>query len=148
MKHIVIGDLHGKDYWKEININDYDKAVFIGDYVDHWSLPDYTIAQNLLDIIELKKKNPETVELLLGNHDVQYLHYPHFLCSGFRPQMQRKLTFIFDDNRQLFNVAYQRGRHLFSHAGVTNAWYAEFLELPILDQIRDENDTVADLFNK
>jgi hypothetical protein len=148
MKHLVIGDLHGKDCWKQINSDDYDKVVFIGDYVDHWNLPDRIIAQNLLEIIELKKNHPEKVELLLGNHDVQYLHYPHFLCSGFRPQMQQKLTDIFDTNRHLFNIAYQRGAHLFSHAGVTNAWYAEFLELPVLEQIRDENDTIADLFNK
>jgi hypothetical protein len=148
MKHLVIGDLHGKDCWKEISINDYDKVVFIGDYVDHWTLPDHIITQNLLGIIELKKKHPETIELLLGNHDVQYLHYPHFLCSGFRPQMQRKLTAIFDYNRHLFNISYQQGQHLFSHAGVTNAWYEEFLELAVLGQIRDENDTIADLFNK
>jgi 3',5'-cyclic AMP phosphodiesterase CpdA len=148
MKHLVIGDLHGKDCWKQVKTNAYDKVIFIGDYVDHWTLPDHVITQNLLEIIELKKEHPETFELLLGNHDVQYLHYPNFLCSGFRPQMQRKLTYVFDGNRNLFNIAYQRGLHLFSHAGVTNKWYAEFLELPILEQIRDENDTMADLFNK
>ena len=40
MKHVIIGDLHGKDVWKEININCYDRVVFVGDYVDHWTLPD------------------------------------------------------------------------------------------------------------
>ena len=148
MKHIVIGDLHGKDCWKQININDYEKVVFIGDYVDHWNLPDHIITKNLLEIIELKKQFPEVVELLLGNHDVQYLHYPDFLCSGFRPQMQRKLTFVFESNRNFFNIAYQRGLHLFSHAGVTNKWYEEFSALPVLQQITGENDTLADLFNK
>lgn len=148
MKHLVIGDLHGKDYWKDVNLSSYDKIVFIGDYVDHWTLPDKAITRNLLEIIDLKKKRPETVELLLGNHDVQYLHYPHFLCSGFRQQMQRVLTDLFYNNRGLFKIAYQRGRHLFSHAGVTNTWYTEFLQLPILQQIRDETDTPADLFNK
>jgi 3',5'-cyclic AMP phosphodiesterase CpdA len=148
MKHLVIGDLHGKDCWKEVNINAYDKVVFIGDYVDHWNLPDQAISRNLLEIIDLKNKHPETVELLLGNHDVQYLHYPQFLCSGFRPQMQRLLTGIFNNNRELFKVAYQQGRHLFTHAGATNAWYSEFLKLPILEPIRDETGTPADLFNK
>jgi hypothetical protein len=148
MKHLVIGDLHGKDCWQEVNIRAWEKIVFIGDYVDHWNLPDQAITRNLLDIIDLKKRHPETVELLLGNHDVQYLHYPHFLCSGFRPQMQRLLTDIFNNNRDLFKVAYQHGRHLFTHAGVTNVWYAEFLNLPILPDIRDDSDTLADLFNK
>jgi len=148
MKHLIVGDLHGKDCWKEVTINNYDKIVFIGDYVDHWNLPDKVIIRNLLDIIDLKKQHPETVELLLGNHDVQYLHYPQFLCSGFRPQMQRILTNIFNTNRQLFNIAYQRGKHLFSHAGVTNTWYAEFLKFPMVQQMQDKTDTLADIFNK
>ena len=148
MKHLIIGDLHGKDCWKAINVDDYEKIIFIGEYVDHWTLPDHVIIKNLLDVIELKKTHPEKVELLLGNHDVQYLHYPNFLCSGLRPQMQTKLTHVFDSNRHLFNIAYQRGQHLFSHAGVTNKWYLEFIELPIVEQVRDEDDTIADIFNK
>jgi 3',5'-cyclic AMP phosphodiesterase CpdA len=145
---MVIGDLHGKDCWKVINIKAYDKIIFLGDYVDHWNLPDLKISQNLEEIIKLKRKHPKKVELLLGNHDVQYLYYPHFLCSGFRPGMQRLLTHLFNSNSDLFKVAYQRGNHLFTHAGITNTWYGEFLNLPLLQQIKDEQDTVADLINK
>jgi hypothetical protein len=47
-------------------------------------LPDLTIDRNLQDIIALKKACPEKVLLLLGNHDVQYMFYPHFRSSGFR----------------------------------------------------------------
>jgi hypothetical protein len=148
VKHIIIGDLHGKDYWKDIDITGYDKVVFLGDYVDHWNLPDQKIYQNLQEIIRIKKKHPARIVLLLGNHDVQYLHYPHFLCSGFRPGMQRGLTELFNTNKGLFEIAYQKNGHLFTHAGITNAWYAEFLNLPLLQKIRDEKDTVADLLNK
>jgi hypothetical protein len=148
MKHLIVGDLHGKDCWKDINTKAYDKIVFIGDYVDHWTLPDQEIYQNLENIIKLKKKHYHKVELLLGNHDVQYLYYPNFLCSGFRSGMQRALTYLFNSNKDIFKVAYQNGNHLFTHAGVTNAWYAEFLELPLLQQIKNEKDTIADLFNK
>jgi 3',5'-cyclic AMP phosphodiesterase CpdA len=148
MKHLIIGDLHGKDCWKEVNPFKYDKVIFLGDYVDHWTLPDRFIYQNLKEIIELKKENPEDIELLLGNHDVQYLHYPHYLCSGFRPSMQRSLTMLFNENRNLFKVAYQKDNYLISHAGVTNRWYKDLLELRLVQQIRDEADTVADLVNK
>jgi len=148
MKHLIIGDLHGKDCWKAVDIKPYDKIIFLGDYVDHWNLPDQKIYENLQDVIKLKKKHPKKVELLLGNHDVQYLYYPHFLCSGFRPGMQRSLTEIFYNNKDLFKVAYQKDNHLFTHAGITNSWYAEFLELPLLQQSKDERDTVADLINK
>jgi len=143
MKHLIIGDLHGKDCWKDVNINKYDKVIFLGDYVDHWTLPDRFIYQNLKEIIELKRENPGEMELLLGNHDVQYLHYPHYLCSGFRPSMQRSLTLLFNENRDLFKVAYQKDNNLISHAGVTNRWYKDLLELRLVQQIRDEEDTVA-----
>jgi hypothetical protein len=148
MKHIIIGDLHGKNCWKAINVNAYDKVIFLGDYVDHWTLPDADIYQNLIDIIALKKTYPEKVELLLGNHDVQYLYFPHYLCSGYRPGMQRLLTGLFNIHKDLFKIAYQKGKNLFSHAGVTNKWYKEFLNVPLIQQIKDEHDTIADLLNK
>ena len=148
MKHLVIGDLHGKDCWKQVKPASWDKLVFIGDYVDHWDLPEEQISENLLEVIALKQKHPEKVELLLGNHDVQYLYYPDFRCTGYRPQMQIMLKDIFYTHRELFRVAYQRGNYLFSHAGVTNAWYIEFCALPIVGQIRNDGDTLADLLNK
>ncbi len=148
MKHIVIGDLHGKNCWRDIDIDAFDKVIFLGDYVDHWTLPDAEIFRNLNEIIELKIANREKVELLLGNHDVQYLYYPNYLCSGFRPGMQRLLTAQFNANRQLFKIAYQKGKYLFSHAGVTNQWYQQFLQLPLIREIQDENDNIADLLNK
>ncbi|MDB5142976.1 MAG: metallophosphoesterase [Mucilaginibacter sp.] len=55
MKHIIIGDIHGRDCWREINVKNYDKVVFLSDYVDSFTLPDLTIYQNLKDIICLKK---------------------------------------------------------------------------------------------
>jgi hypothetical protein len=103
---------------------------------------------NLLKIIELKITRSEQIELLLGNHDVQYLHYPHYLCSGFRPTMQRTLTALFQDKRDLFKVAYQKENYLISHAGITNKWFADFSDIRLVQQIRDENDNVADIINK
>jgi predicted phosphodiesterase len=34
MKWITIGDIHGRDNWKSIDITQYDKVIFMGDYVD------------------------------------------------------------------------------------------------------------------
>ena len=126
MKHVIIGDLHGKDCWKEVDPNKYDKVIFLGDYVDHWTLPDKVIYNNLREIIEFKEKFPDKVDLLLGNHDVQYLHFPHYLCSGYRPSMQHLLTQLFKEYEDLFSVAYQKDNYLISHAGVTNKWYRQF----------------------
>ena len=76
MRYITIGDIHGRDDWQAINIRNYDKIIFIGDYVDSFEKSDFAILENLKKIISLKKRHPDKVVLLLGNHDVQYLHYP------------------------------------------------------------------------
>lgn len=60
--------------------------------------------------------------LLLGNHDAQYLHFPHYRCSGFRSWAQPLLSNLFAKHDTLFQVAYQQGAYLFTHAGVTNRW--------------------------
>ena len=38
MKIIAIGDLHGKDCWKEFLNQDFDEAIFLGDYFDSYTL--------------------------------------------------------------------------------------------------------------
>jgi len=148
MKHIVIGDLHGRDAWQQINIRNYERIVFIGDYVDSYELPDLAILKNLKKIVSLKKRYPDKIVLLLGNHDVQYLHFPRHQITGFRPSMQPVLTSLFNKNRELFQMAYQQDNYIFTHAGITNSWYNEFLRLPVLESVRQENDTIAALINR
>lgn len=123
MKTITIGDLHGKDCWKEINPANYDRVIFIGDYVDSPSIDDKVIIKNLEEVIELKDKLPEKIILLLGNHDIQYLDYPRYQCSGFNWRIKDELVSIFQRHRNFFQVAYQYNNWLFTHAGVTNAFF-------------------------
>jgi predicted phosphodiesterase len=147
MKHIVIGDIHGRDTWQRVNTKLYEKIIFLGDYVDSYTLSDFTILENLKKILTFKKKNPEKVILLLGNHDVHYLHYPRFGCSGFRTTMQPELSALLRRNADLFQVAYQKDKYLFTHAGVTNSWYGEILRSPKLLEICEEGENLADQLN-
>jgi len=148
MKHIAIGDLHGRDTWQHINTKSYDKVIFLGDYADSHTLSDLVILENLKKIIALKKRQPGKVELLLGNHDAHYLHYPRFQCSGFRPTMQRDLTTLFRKNIDLFQIAYQKDNYLFTHAGVTNNWYSEVRRLPVLLEICEQEENLAGQLNR
>lgn len=118
MKHIFIGDIHGRDNWQTINVRKYDKIVFVGDYVDSHTLSDHAILENFKKITALKLRHPEKVVLLLGNHDIHYLHYPGHQCSGFRDSMQRGLTHLYNKHREDFQVAYQCGKHICTHAGI------------------------------
>ena len=124
MKVAVVGDLHGKPCWKDLlKDNNFDKIVFLGDYSDDsWvTFTDKEIADNLKDVIEFKRNNNSKVELLIGNHDFQYIvGYP--TASRYRKSYAEELNKIFNDNKDIFNVVYVLKDYVFSHAGITNGW--------------------------
>jgi hypothetical protein len=157
-KILTIGDIHGRSVWKNIlfgsesgydqwkeeidneakesfdndyPLDQYDRVIFVGDYVDSFTVDNVNMIKNLEDLISLKKKYPEKIVLLLGNHDVQYIDNDHF-CSGYRPEMQFDLHKIFNDNIDLFQMAYlmeipliegrKNRKVLWTHAGVTKGW--------------------------
>ena len=74
------------------------------------------------------------------SHDINVSVSVH-LCK-------RQLTQLFFDNKHFFKVAYQKDNHIFTHAGITNSWYNEFLKLPILAEIKAKTDTLGDIINK
>lgn len=154
MRIMSIGDIHGRDTWKtsifgslkdyefwrtevdngagEAFIDDYpelkaaDKIVFVGDYVDSFTVKNPEMKHNLLDIIHFKRTYPDKVVLLIGNHDVQYI-VPDQICSGYRPEMKIDFEQIFRENDELFQLAYfveseDGTRTLWTHAGVTEGW--------------------------
>jgi hypothetical protein len=111
------------------NYMDYDKIIFVGDYVDSFNVGNAEMKKNLEDIIFFKKTCPDKVVLLLGNHDIQYI-VANEICSGYRPEMKHDFYKIFMDNIELFSFAYEGfdkdGKTwLWTHAGVTSGWYKE-----------------------
>jgi Calcineurin-like phosphoesterase len=142
MKIIAIGDIHGRDTWKKIAVDAFDKIVFIGDYVDSRLISEEDIINNFMEIIALKKTMPDKVVLILGNHDVHYMFYPHFTQNGFMKNCQEELTELFVTNKDLFQVAYQMKNYLFTHAGVSKTWYGENLKY-----FGDNPTSVSDILN-
>jgi hypothetical protein len=125
MKTVSIGDTHGAivaDVVLKI-IDNHDKFIFVGDYVDSFFYDNVTMRNNLLDIIELKKKYPEKIILLWGNHDVQYLPDSEYFCTGFRPEMHHDFSEIFHSNSDLFQFSFQKDDYLWTHAGVHAGWF-------------------------
>ncbi|WP_460933308.1 metallophosphoesterase family protein [Spirosoma humi] len=127
MNVLTISDLHGRTVWKGVNAEAYDLIIFLGDYTDSRVFDDETIYTNLETIIQRKQEQPDKFVLLIGNHDAQYLHYPHYRCSGFREWAQPALSALFEDYKTLFQIAHQQRDFLFTHAGVTNNWLTRFL---------------------
>jgi hypothetical protein len=125
MKTVSIGDTHGAEVAGVVSkiIDQQDKFIFAGDYVDSFFFDNATIIKNLLDIIELKKRYPEKIILLWGNHDIQYLPDNVYFCTGYRPEMHQDLSEIFHSNSDLFQFSYQTDDYLWTHAGVHAGWF-------------------------
>ena len=130
MNILTIGDIHGISTWKEVNPDEYDKIIFVGDYVDSFDISNLSILNNLKEIIKFKEDNYDKVVLLYGNHDIQYLYdeESRYKCSGYRPLMAFDLKTIFNEHKNLFQFAYQIENVLWTHAGVTRMWADEFLK--------------------
>lgn len=127
MKHVCIGDIHGRTSWKDIVQKEtFDKIVFIGDYFDSKEgISALNQIENFNEIIDLKKSNPEKVILLTGNHDYHYLKYVYQTYNGFQAFDQPKIQPLIQEAYEegLIQMAYCWGGFLFTHAGLTKEWF-------------------------
>ena len=146
MKIITIGDIHGSHAWKTIKPGDWDNIIFIGDYVDSVFYHDKEIKKNLEEIIDLKKLYPEKVILLWGNHDLSYFfsgderHY----ASGFRKNLLPDFLSLYTANRKLFQAAFAIDHYLWTHAGVVQKWFNDY----IAGQIKKSDRNLAFTLNR
>jgi predicted MPP superfamily phosphohydrolase len=126
-KILAIGDVHGREVLSRIPHADFDKIVFIGDYVDTHYEADFSnemFIQNLQKILQYKKDHPDKVILLLGNHDIHYMYHEEVgSFSGYRADMLAELRPLFLENSPHLSMAYGYRNTLFTHAGISNRWY-------------------------
>lgn len=125
-KIIVIGDVHGKRSWKRIvNKHPDGNFVFLGDYCDPYDrgIAEEDIIANLQQIIEFKKETPDSVVLLLGNHDIQYIYEEAEFCSRYMHCAAYEISTLFKQNIALFEKVHNIGNILFTHAGVSEEWF-------------------------
>lgn len=129
MKVLVLGDIHGSNKWKDIILkeNDCDLVIFIGDYLDSFSVSIENQIENFKDILQYKNDNSDKVILLLGNHDY---HYSSFCpsgeyYSGFKSVTRLQTRDILDENIKNGNIKIchlLHGKYLLSHAGFSKTW--------------------------
>lgn len=153
MQVTVIGDLHGRTNWVDIvNENSNENFIFLGDYVDPYSsefIGEKEAIENLEFLIDFKKNYNEKVSLLIGNHDAQYLFFP-----GFRTGARRKgkhleeILQLFQNNKSLFQFAIQKGKYLFTHAGISNGWFNEYSRLFKYFGLNEDMSNLAITINK
>lgn len=147
-KIIVIPDIHGRTFWKEAvkNIDDFKRVIFLGDYLDPYPFENITVEvsiSNFKEIIDFKKKHGEKVVLLLGNHDMPYFSNDYYKMNDYHCRHSRffhnDIANLFDENRDMFKIAYVEDDILFTHAGCTSGWiqdvFTDLYEITTLDDL-------------
>lgn len=121
MKTLIIPDIHNHiSTVNEILNQEYDKAIFLGDYFD--SFYD-TTADAGKTAIWLKDSltNPRHIHLM-GNHDMSY-RFPknsQIRCAGFTLNKLNVISKILsDDDWSKIGLIHFEDHYMFSHAGLT-----------------------------
>lgn len=143
MKILCVGDIHAKPWVVhavEALKDDYDRIIFLGDYVDGWDAHPSLSREALEAVTTFYNQNKFKVILLRGNHDFSE-YYGHrkreFLCSGFHYGVYNRCQSLYSDNWQdMFTVHIFHGNsedsrndYWVSHAGITSGWDKQWGEL-------------------
>lgn len=137
---LIIGDVHGRSFWKkavEENYDKVDKVIMLGDYLDPYPWEGITrkdAIRNFEEIIEFKKEHKDKVILLLGNHDLPYIDKRNFYTrSRYDSSNAWHIEGMFRSHISLFQLAYEEyingKRYLFTHAGLIPQWYEKHKDL-------------------
>ena len=122
MKLVAIGDIHGRDIWKQIvETEQPNTVVFVGDYFDSFDIPGKVQIDNFKNIIQWKHDNPQCkVVLLIGNHDFHYMPEAYNdRYSGFQRDLYIEISQTLETNKHHLRMAYGVDDLVFSHAGIT-----------------------------
>jgi predicted MPP superfamily phosphohydrolase len=121
MKLVTIGDIHGRNIWKQIVEQEQPTTVvFVGDYFDSFDIPGMDQINNFKNIIQWKLDNPQCkVVLLIGNHDFHYMSTCNEYYSGFQRDLYIPIGEVLETNKHHLQIAYRCDDLVFSHAGIT-----------------------------
>ena len=136
-KVYIVPDVHGREFWHDVEkLENYDKIIFLGDYVDPYPHEGVATPKGLACLREVIKfaKEHENVVLLMGNHDSTYM-ISNLLCEC-RTDYENfpEIAKVFHDNKEMFKLAYymetEQGPVIFTHAGLFTDWLEDH-EFPI-----------------
>ena len=139
-KILIIPDVHGRDFWiTALEKGDYEKIIFLGDYVDPYAyegIDKYRALSVFKGIMSMKIIYRDKVVLLYGNHDLRYFS-DHFRdmtgTDRYDYENKEELQHLFRNWSRYFKLAHEEiiggKRFLFSHAGVTQPWLKQNLDI-------------------
>lgn len=136
-KILIIGDVHGRQFWKDACLNhkdEFEKIVFLGDYLSPY--PDEKISgekaiEMFSEVLKFKDDNPDKVSLLFGNHDFSYINYNICGCRTDYTNWNKINEIVFN-HIESFDLAWETEingkRYFFSHAGVKKWWFERWVK--------------------
>jgi hypothetical protein len=125
MKHVVIGDTHGRSTWKDIvKLYQEEHIVFMGDYFDSFNISAIDQIVNFKEIIKFKEENLDRVTLLIGNHDFHYMRGVNEKYSGYNSLYCVDISIVLEEalSKDLLQMCYKYGNFIYTHAGVSEVW--------------------------
>lgn len=141
---LVLGDTHGHNSWKAVvNHEDFDKVIFLGDYLDSFTVKPDVIANNFCDLLNFKQSMGDKCKLLYGNHDHSYWNAER--CSGYKFHAVSMYIPLLEDafKESLIDLIHIEGDIIFSHAGVSEYWLKK---VAMLESVHDINfNTIVNL---
>lgn len=148
MKVIFISDLHGRDFWKKAIERDSDLFICLGDYFDSFDISKDKQVENFKELLFYAKSNKK-IQLLLGNHDIHYIlwhtqYFEFMRGSGYSEELLYKVISLYNENKDLFKVAWQHNDILATHAGICQKYYDTYLKK---FHERYTNFNIADFLN-
>lgn len=139
-KILIIPDVHGRSFWHKAEelIDEVDKVIFLGDYLDpyrHEGITFDTALEEFNKILEFADKYSDKVVLLIGNHDAHYISTSFMDCSRLNYLQRQDVHELYMQHIDKFNLVWEYDKWLFSHAGV----YADWMDLCQfkLDDLKD-----------
>lgn len=160
-KLLIIPDVHGRTFWKQPchEADDFDKIIFLGDYVDPYprdGINELQALDNFTEILSFAEQGQDKVVMLYGNHDLHYVSEYYLKIAGgcrYSRRLAPQIRKMFEDHKQLFRFCYETelsggSTVLFSHAGVSPLWYKEqcgFEGAPDVDRLNGMLSTEKDI---
>ena len=133
MKHIFVGDIHGRVDHVEAALAMPGRKIFVGDFVDSFSRSTDDM-RRCLDLVLASE-----ADILYGNHEMSYLMPKRHLCSGWRAETAALMAHYRKQIEARFVPFPLLGDLLVTHAGLTKAlWDNQQLNRDILTQVLAE----------
>jgi hypothetical protein len=121
MKTVMIGDIHGRDCWKQIvETEKADRYIFIGDYFDSFDIPGLLQMHNFKELMLWSEQTDAECIFLIGNHDYGYFEgCDGTNTSGYQFKLAPSIKMLVNEWKHKLQMAYRFDDVLCTHAGVS-----------------------------